>query len=86
MSHRQTVLVCELQGPVDLCVVDALARLQLTARRCGGMLQVRVVGAELLGLLALVGLAEVLQPVRQPEAREERRGVQEVVDVDEPPA
>ena len=77
--------VLRLSGPVDLAVVEALARLRLAVERCGGGLELVLVAADLAELLALTGLAPaVLQPGRQPEAREVRLGVQEVVDVDQP--
>ena len=82
MDHRQTV-VCTLEGPADLCVLDALLRLQLVARRRQVRLQV-VVRGELADLLAMTGLDVALQPVREAEAREQRFGVEEVVEVDDP--
>ncbi len=64
----------------DLALVDALARLQLDARRRGGRLRLRNVTDELRGLLELVGLADVLavEPRREPELGEQL-GVQEVM-------
>jgi hypothetical protein len=44
----------------DLAVIDALARLALTARRLGGAIGVRDAGPELLGLIHFVGLDDVL--------------------------
>jgi anti-anti-sigma regulatory factor len=71
----------------DLALVDALVRLQLTARRRGWLMRVRDVSEELRSLLEFVGLAEVLalEPRREPELGEEL-GVQEVVQPDDPPA
>jgi hypothetical protein len=66
-------VVCRLQGALDLTVVDALARVQLTAKRLGA--RVTVTGAE--QLLRRAGLSEV---IRQAEPREQG-GVEEVVDV-----
>ena len=64
----------------DLALVDALARLQLDARRRGGRLRLRNASDELRGLLELVGLADVLavEPRRQPELGKEL-GVEEVM-------
>ena len=64
----------------DLALVDALARLQLDARRRGGRLRLRNVTDELRGLLELVGLADVLavEPRREPELGEQL-GVEEVM-------
>ena len=45
-----------------LCTVDALARLQLTARRRGAQIRLRGVRPELAGLLDLAGLGELVQP------------------------
>jgi anti-anti-sigma regulatory factor len=71
----------------DLGTIDALARLQLTARRAGLHMRLRAVPRELRELLELVGLDEVLgvEPRRQPEEREERRGVEEERELDDPP-
>ena len=84
MDHRQTV-VCALEGHPDLCLVEALLRLRLVAERRNVQLQV-VVSSELADLLRLLGLDGALQLVRQAEAREERCCVEEVVEVDHPPA
>ncbi|HST15556.1 MAG TPA: hypothetical protein VLJ44_11980 [Gaiellaceae bacterium] len=68
----------------DLGIVDALARLQLAARRSGYEVAVTNVPCDLLELIELAGLCEVLgvevlrvEPGRQPEEREERLGVEE---------
>lgn len=65
---------------VDLGLVDALARLQCTARRAGKQVRIRDASPALRGLLDLVGLAGVLsvEPLGQPECREQAR-VEEVV-------
>ena len=72
----------------DLGTVDALARLQLAARRSGLELRLRHVSDELLELITFVGLGEVLglEPRRQPEEREERVGVEEEGELDDPSA
>ena len=44
----------------DLGVVDALARLQLSARRLGCTIELRDVSTPLLELLELVGLADLV--------------------------
>ena len=68
----------------DLGLVDALARLQLAARRRGCLIQFQP-SQELRELLLLVGLAEVLcgEPRRQAKERIEL-GIQEVVQPDDP--
>jgi len=58
---RGAVIECDVSGlPADAVTVEALARLQLAARRCG--LQVRLLNAsgELIDVVALIGLDEVL--------------------------
>lgn len=71
----------------DLSLVDALARLQLTARRRGRPMRLRDVSEELRALLELVGLADVLALEARREAElGEQVGVEEVVQSDDPPA
>jgi anti-anti-sigma regulatory factor len=75
-------VVCDVGALVrpDAATVDALARLQLAARRLGCSLRFRRASAELQELLAFMGLAEVVLRVevrRQAEDREERLGVEE---------
>jgi hypothetical protein len=84
------VLVCDL-GPAtepDLGVVDALARLALTARRCERPVVVRHACAEVWELLTLAGLTAVpgldLQPGGKAEQREPPAGVQEERDPRDP--
>ena len=77
--------VVHVRGTVDLGVLDVLARLTLAARRTGVPLDVRG-GEDLARLLHLCGLAGLGgQPLGQAEAGEQR-GVEEVVDVLDPPA
>jgi hypothetical protein len=47
--------------PADLSVVEALARLQLAALRCGFRLQLHGADGGLVELLDLVGLGDVLR-------------------------
>ena len=75
----------------DLAVVDALARLQLAARRVGCSIGLRNPSAELCALLDLVGLADVVAEVAALplEARREAEGgkqlgVEEVVQPGDP--
>jgi hypothetical protein len=59
-----------LQGSaVD--VLDALARLQLAARRAGGEIRLRGADDDLLRLLEVTGLAAVVRVEREPEPGEE---------------
>jgi len=64
---------------VDLGLVEAIARLQLTARRMGCAIRVEEASPELCELLELVGLGLRVEVRREPEGGEEL-GVQEVVD------
>ena len=63
----------------SLAAVEALARLQLAARRKGLDLRLHVVSRELRDLIELAGLTQVLgvEPRRQAEEREQRLGVEE---------
>ena len=82
-SSRAAVVVCDVGGlEADIVTVDALARLQLTARRLGRQVRLRNPSPELAELLDLFGLADVLrvEPGRQPEEREQPRRVEERVD------
>jgi anti-anti-sigma regulatory factor len=73
---------------VDIATVDALARLQLTARRLGWRLRLRNVSVELGELIELAGLTGVLgvEPVGQPEEREVALDVEERVQPGDLPA
>jgi anti-anti-sigma regulatory factor len=64
---------------VSLAAVEALARLQLAARRKGLDLRLHVVSRELRDLIELAGLTQVLgvEPRRQAEEREQRLSVEE---------
>jgi anti-anti-sigma regulatory factor len=66
-------------GTVSLATVDALARLQLAARRRGLELRVRGSQRELRELIELAGLTAVLgvEPRREAEERKQRLGVEE---------
>jgi ABC-type transporter Mla MlaB component len=55
------VAVCDVDGvEPDAVTVDALARLQLGARRTGCCVRFRNASPELLGLVELMGLSDVL--------------------------
>jgi hypothetical protein len=87
--------VDELVEP-DLLTVDALARLQLAARRLGCGMRLRDAPPELHGLVAFAGLDEAVpsaepRPLcaearRQPEQGEQTLRVQEEGELDDPPA
>jgi ABC-type transporter Mla MlaB component len=101
--HATVVLVCGPNevaswpltgdGRPDLSAVEALARLQVAARRLGCSIQLRDTCAELSELLHLAGLRDVvtgrpgpgrcLEVVGEPEGGEQV-GVEEVVMPDDP--
>ena len=58
----------------DLGIIDALARLQVVARRSGYEVAVTEAPEDLLELIELAGLGEVLgvEPLRKAEQREQR--------------
>jgi len=59
-SHA-TVALCDVSGiAADAVAVDALARLQLAARRHGCTVRLRGASPELLELVAFMGLQDVL--------------------------
>ena len=71
----------------DFEIVDALARLQLAARRSGLRVEVAAAPHDVLELIELAGLSETLgvEAQRQAEQREERLGVEEERELDHPP-
>jgi hypothetical protein len=72
----------------ELGIVDALARLQLAARRSGYEIAVTAAPRDLVELIELAGLCDVLgvEPLRQAEQREERLGVEEEREFPDPAA
>lgn len=84
------LVVCDVGALVDpdAATIDAVARLQLTARRLGRQVRLRDACGELLELIALVGLGDVvplwaplrLEPRGEAEEREQARGVEEEAD------
>ncbi len=55
------IALCDVEGvEPDAVTVDALARLQLAARRTGCQVRLRNASAELLELVAFMGLSDVL--------------------------
>jgi len=60
-AARPEVAYCEVGGVApDAVTVDALARLQLAARRCSCQVRLRGTSDELRALVAFMGLADVL--------------------------
>ncbi|GAA3726458.1 anti-anti-sigma regulatory factor [Spinactinospora alkalitolerans] len=89
-------VVCDVSGVADpgVAAVEALVRMQLTARRLGHRIRLRRACGELRELLALTGLSRVLpleertrgfEPVGQAEHREQALGVEEGVEPDDLP-
>ncbi len=88
------VVVCDVGALVDpdAVAVDALARLQLTARRSGRQVRLRHACSRLQELLLLMGLSDVLplwrdlriEPRREPEQWEEPRRVEKEGDPHDP--
>jgi anti-anti-sigma regulatory factor len=88
------VVVCDVRAITnpDAVVIEALARLQLTARRLGRQILVRHASDHLRDLLALTGLRHVLSPhdclVLEPgwqaKQREQPVGIEEEVEPDDP--
>jgi hypothetical protein len=72
----------------ELGIVDALARLQLAARRSGYEVAVTEAPRDLVELIELAGLCDVLgvESLRQAEQREERLGVEEEREFPDPAA
>jgi len=73
----------------DLSTVNALARLQLAAKRLGWTVRLRNPTVELCSLLEFLGLSDVLaslplEPGGEPEGGEQL-GVEEVVEAGDPP-
>lgn len=60
-SSRAPVVLCDVSTvEPDAVTVDALARLQLAARRHGCRVRLRNASSELLDVVAFMGLADVL--------------------------
>jgi ABC-type transporter Mla MlaB component len=91
------LVICDVGTLVDpdAVTVDALARLQLIARRFGRQVQLRQACRGLQELLTLMGLSDVvplsaelplLEPRRQAEEREPAGGIEEEADPADPVA
>lgn len=89
-------VICDVGAvtTADLPTLDALARLQLTARRGGGGIRLRNPPPGLWALLELAGFDQLLAPdgaslrvevERHPEEREPPLGVQEAVESGDAP-
>ena len=93
-SNPGDAIICDvgMLSQVDATMVNALARLQLTARRSGRRLWVRHASRDLADLLELMGLSDVVplesalafQLQGQSEEREEPCGIEEEADPGDP--
>jgi|ERR687888_1603073 ABC-type transporter Mla MlaB component len=92
-QSESAVALCDVDGRVepDFVAIDAVARLELGARRIGRALRLQEASAELHDLLAFVGLDELvsrpelrLEPGRKAEQGEQRLGVEEERELDDP--
>jgi hypothetical protein len=62
VRRKRSSLSCDVGGlPADATTIDALARLQLAARRRGYEVQLCNASQELVDLVAFVGLRDVLR-------------------------
>jgi hypothetical protein len=81
------VIRCDIAAlPAHVASVELLARLELTARRAGGRLELEQASPELAELVAFCGLTTPLglqRPVRKAEQGKEAGGVEERVDRDD---
>ena len=60
-TRTSAIALCDVAGvDPDAVTVDALARLQLAARRCACRVRLRGVSDELRELVAFMGLADIL--------------------------
>jgi hypothetical protein len=87
IAPRPTRIDCDVSSlPPDVAAVDALARLQLTARRAGLDLRLRHASRELQELLCFVGLGDALRVEMSghAEQRKQRLGVEEERELDDP--
>ena len=88
LAAGDVVVVLSAPGPVDLRLLDVLARLVLRARRCGRGLAFLVDSPDAQQLCRLAGLTGVLplRQVRRQTEPAEQPGAEEVVDVGDAPA
>jgi hypothetical protein len=86
-GSRASTIVCDVGAVApEAAAVDALARLQLNARRLGLEIRLLHASSALQELIAFAGLDGVLrvEAKGQAEEREERRRVEEERELDDP--
>ena len=84
---RPSTIVCDVRAlPPEAAAVEALARLQLAARRIGLEIRLCRPSSELRDLLVFCGLDDVLRVEAggQAEEREDRLGAEEERELDDP--
>jgi hypothetical protein len=82
------VALCDVGAlPADAVAIDALARIQLAARRMGRQVVLRHAADDLCDLLAFIGLTGLLgiESGGQAEQRKQGVGVEEERELDDPP-
>lgn len=91
MEKDLSTIVLVVTGPIDAGTIDAMARMQLTARRLGRRVRLLDASGELKDLLALTGLSDVvpceelsLEARRHAEQREPASGIEEEGDPADP--
>jgi hypothetical protein len=87
IAPRPRKIVCDVGAlAANARTLDALARLQLSAKRSGLDIRLSHASSDLRALLALAGLGEVLglEAGGQAEEREHRVGVEEERHLDDP--
>jgi ABC-type transporter Mla MlaB component len=73
-GSRSDVALCDVAGVLpDAVTVDALARLQLAARRTGCQMRLRNAGEELVELVEFMGLTDVLPDDELPGSARSRQ-------------
>ena len=86
-APRPSTIVCDVGAlPPEAAAVEALARLQLAARRVGLEIRLCRASSELRDLLVFCGLDDVLRVEvgGQAEEREDRLGAEEKRELDDP--
>jgi ABC-type transporter Mla MlaB component len=74
LASEAEFVVCDVRAlPADALAIEALARLQLTARRQGRHIRLRRASRDLDRLVSFAGLADVLPGCAAPAARRHDR-------------
>ena len=87
MAAQRPTIVCDARAIApDIHAIDALARLQLAARRLGMEIRLQHASHDLQELIGFAGLREALrvEASGQAEQREERVRVEEERELDDP--